>query len=191
MDVERRVGRSSLSGVVVVPSRENPAYGGGLGDERDDFHLCAAPACQRVDVIDFVDELCPSFAQRAFLGSGFSRSRLSFVLLSVAAMRHGGAHAVGVGPIQMNQVLVGLGDVDEHTGEKFERVERLGVAGILSGFGLINKDARFGMIAKAGKVHRSTVQIASESVEPFGVVGIDRGVIVNAEAKVIPTMPPE
>ena len=33
MDVERRVGRSSFSGVVVVPSRENPAYGGGLGGD--------------------------------------------------------------------------------------------------------------------------------------------------------------
>ncbi len=28
-------------------------------------------------------------------------------------------------------------------------------------------------------------------MEPFGVVGIDRRVIVNVETKVIPTMPPE
>ncbi len=30
----------------------------------------------------------------------------------------GGAHAVGVGPIEMNQMFVGLWDVDEHAGEK-------------------------------------------------------------------------
>ncbi len=47
------------------------------------------------------------------------------------------------------------------------------------------------MIAKAGQVHWRSVQVASESMEPFGVAGINRGVIVNVETKVIPTMPPE
>ncbi len=73
MEVERRVGRSSLSRGVVVPVRQNPTDGAGLGDEGDDFHLCAASAGQRVDVIDFVDELRPSFAHRAF-----RRGRLAF-----------------------------------------------------------------------------------------------------------------
>ncbi len=99
--------------------RQNPTDGCGLGDERDDFHVCAALASQRVDVIDFVDELCPSFAHGAF-----GRGRLAFAfsfflfLLGVATMRHGGARAVCIGPIEMDEMLVGLGDVDEHAGEK-------------------------------------------------------------------------
>ena len=47
------------------------------------------------------------------------------------------------------------------------------MVGILSRFGLINKDAGFRMVAKAGKVHRSTVQVASESMETFGVAGVE------------------
>ena len=39
----------------------------------------------------------------------------------------------------MDEMLVGLRDVDEHSGEKFERVDRLGVADIVSGLGLINR----------------------------------------------------
>ncbi len=117
MEVERRVWRSSLSRGVVVLVRENPTYGGGLSDESDDFHLCAASAGQRVDVIDFVDELRPSFAHRAF-----RRARLAFsfslVLHGVATMRHGGARAVCIGPIEMHEMLVGLGDVNEHAGYK-------------------------------------------------------------------------
>ena len=106
-----------MSRGVVVPVRQNPTDGGGLSDESDDFHLGAASAGQRVDVIDFVDELRPSFAHRAF-----RRGRLplpfSLVLLGVATMRHGGARTVGIGPIEMHEMLVGLGDVDEHAGKK-------------------------------------------------------------------------
>ncbi len=102
---------------VVLPLRQNPTDGGGLGNESDDFHLGAALAGQRVDVIDFVDELCPSFAHRAF-GRGRLAFPFSLVLLGVATMRHGGANAIGIGPIEMHEMLVGLGDVDEHAGEK-------------------------------------------------------------------------
>jgi len=42
------------------------------------------------------------------------------------------------------------------------------------------------MKAKAGQVHGRSVQIASESMEPFGVVGIDRRVIVNVETWMAP-----
>ena len=119
MEVERRFGRRPLSRKIVFPVRENPTYRGGLGDESDDFHLGAAAAGQRVDVIDFIDKLRPSFAHRAFRGSRFFLASLVFfVLRGVVTMRHGGANAVGVGPIEMNQVLVGLGDVDEDSGEK-------------------------------------------------------------------------
>ena len=119
MEVERRVGRSSLSRGVVVPVRQNPTDGGGLSDESDDFHLGAASAGQRVDVIDFVDELRPSFAHRAFRRGRFSLPLpFSLILLGVAPMRHGGANAIGIGPIEMHEMLVGLGDVDEHAGKK-------------------------------------------------------------------------
>ena len=170
---------------IVVPVRQNPTDRGGLSDESDDFHLCAASAGQRVDVIDFVDELRPSFAHRAF-----RRARLAFsfslVLHGVATMRHGGARAVCIGPIEMDEMLVGFGDVDEHAGEKLQRIDRLAVVDLLSGFGLINEEAGFGMIAKAGQVHWRSVQVASESMEPFGVVGIDGRVIMNVETRMSP-----
>ncbi len=100
MEVERRVGRSSLWRGVVVPVLQNPADGCGLGDESDDFHLGSAPAGQRVDVIDFVDELRQSFSHRAF-GRGRLAFSFSLVLHGVATMRHGGARAVCIGPIEM------------------------------------------------------------------------------------------
>ena len=67
-------------------------------------------------------------------------------------------------------MLVGLGDVDEHAGEKLQRIDRLAVVDLLSGFWLINEEAGFGMKAKAGQVHGGSVQVASESMETFGVV---------------------
>ena len=62
----------------------------------------------------------------------------------------------------MHEMLVGLRDVDEHAGKKLKRVDRLAVADIMSGFGLINEEAGFGMIAKAGQVHWRPVQVASK-----------------------------
>ena len=82
----------------------------------------------------------------------------------------------------MNQMLVGLWDVDEHSGEKLERVDRLAVVAIVSGFGLINEEPRFRMITKSGQVDWRTVQVASEAMESFGVAGINRGVIMNGES---------
>ncbi len=81
----------------------------------------------------------------------------------------------------MNQMLVGLGDVDEHSGKKLERVDRLAVVDIVACFGLITEEPRFRMITKSGQVDWRAVQVAGEAIEPFGVAGIDRGVIVNAE----------
>ena len=82
----------------------------------------------------------------------------------------------------MNQMLVGLWDVDEHAGEKLERVDRLAVVDIVACFGLINEEPRFRMITKSGQVDWRAVQVASEAMESFGVAGIDRGVIVNGES---------
>ena len=42
------------------------------------------------------------------------------------------------------------------------------------------------MIAKAGQVHWRSVQVTSESMESFGVVGIDRRVIMNVETRMAP-----
>ena len=106
-----------MSRGVVLAVRQNPPDGGGLSDESDDFHLGAASAGQRVDVIDFVDELRPSFAHRAFRRGRFSLL-FSLVLLGVVTMRHGRARAVGIDHIKMHEMLVGLGDVDEHAGYK-------------------------------------------------------------------------
>ncbi len=81
----------------------------------------------------------------------------------------------------MNQMLVGLWDVDEHSGEKLERVDRLAVVDIVAGFGLINEETRLRMITKSGQVDWRAVQVAGEAMKPFGIAGIDRGVIVDAE----------
>ena len=91
----------------------------------------------------------------------------------------------------MNQMSLGLWNVDEHTRDKLKWVDRLAVVDIVSGFGLINKELRFRMITKSRQIHWRALQVASESMESFGVAGINRGVIVNAETKVIPTMHPE
>ncbi len=57
MNVERRLGRSSLLGRVVPRVAQNPPNGGWLSNESDDLHLGAASAGQRIDVVDFEDEL--------------------------------------------------------------------------------------------------------------------------------------
>ena len=111
----------------------------GLDDESENFHLCpTVKASQRVDFVDAVDELCPAFAQSA-LGSrvvGFTVPRgRSGVVPAV-----GCANAVGVGAVEMDQVLVRLGDVDEDAGEKLERVDEGLVVHFLSSLGLVEKE---------------------------------------------------
>ncbi len=130
----------------------------GLSNEGDDLHLFPVlPAGQGIDLVDFVDKLGPLFSQRA------PRRR-------------------SIGATKMNQMLVGLWDVDEHSGEKLERVDRRAVVAIVACFGLINEEPRFRMITKSGQVDWHAVQVASEAMESFGVAGIDRGVIVNGES---------
>ncbi len=81
----------------------------------------------------------------------------------------------------MNQVFFGLWNVYEHARDKLKRVDRLAVVNIVSGFGLINEEPRFRMITKSRQIHWRALQVASEAMESFGVAGINRGVIVNAE----------
>ena len=97
-------------------------------------------------------------------------------------MRCRRTNAVCVGSVKMNQMFFGLWGVDEHPCNKLERVDRLAVVDIVSGFGLVNKESRFLMVAKSRQIHRGALQVASEAMESFGVGGINRGVIVNGES---------
>ena len=98
---------------------------------------------------------------------------------------------VGVGAIEMDEMLVGLRDVDEHAGEELEWVNQGIVIEVVPGSGFIHEQAGGLVETQAGKVDGSAHEIAGELVHAFGVGGIDSGVIVHAEAKVIPTMHPE
>jgi hypothetical protein len=96
-------------------------------------------------------------------------------------------NAIGVGAVEPDEVFVGLRDVDEHARHELEGVHELGIVGVGElGFGLIDDELRFGMIAKPGQVHGRAKQVACETKKSFGVVGIDGGVIMNAEARMAP-----
>ncbi len=86
----------------------------------------------------------------------------------------------------MNQMLFRLRYVDEHARDKLKWVDRLAVVDIVAGLGLINKEPRFRMITKSRQIHWRALQVASEAMEPFGVAGINGGVIVNAETGMLP-----
>jgi hypothetical protein len=82
----------------------------------------------------------------------------------------------------MDQVLVRLGDVDEDSSQELERVETCLLVDVVSGSGLVEDELGVRMVAKSREVHGRAHQVAGELVEPFGVGGIDGGVIVDAEA---------
>ncbi len=82
----------------------------------------------------------------------------------------------------MNQMFLGLWNVDEHAREKLKWVDRLAVVDIVAGFALINKEPRFRMITKSREIHWRALQVASEAMESFGVAAVNRGVIVNGES---------
>ncbi len=50
----------------------------------------------------------------------------------------GGSYAVGVGTVEMDEVLVGLGNVDKHSSQKLEWVERRLVIGVMARVGFID-----------------------------------------------------
>jgi len=56
----------------------------------------------------------------------------------------------------------------------------------MSGLGLVEDELGVWVIAKPGEVDRRAHQIAGESMEPLGVAGIDRRVVMNAEAGMAP-----
>jgi len=86
----------------------------------------------------------------------------------------------------MDQVLFGLGDVDEHASQKLEGVDEGLVIDLLSCFGLVEEELGVSVIAKAGEVHRGPHEVARELVETLGVAGIDGGAVVNAETGIPP-----
>lgn len=80
-----------------------------------------------------------------------------------------------------------MGDVYEYSSQKFEGFHKLDLSiGIVSMLGLIDDEPGFGMMVKSCQVHGRALQITSEPMEAFGVVGIDRGVIVNLEPRMAP-----
>ena len=83
-------------------------------------------------------------------------------------------------------MFVGVGDVDEHSSKKLEGVHELGIVGVVSGFGLVDDELGFWMKVEPGRVHRGAHEIAGEPVNSLGVVGVDGGVIVNAETRITP-----
>jgi hypothetical protein len=82
---------------------EDPFYDFVLGDESEDFHLGTASfADQRVDLVDTVDELSPSFVRSASSGSR------RWLLLVTNGVMVASSHAIGVGAIKMDEMLAGL-----------------------------------------------------------------------------------
>ena len=108
-----------------------------LGDESEDFHLATAlVAGQRVDLVDAVDELGPSFVGVASCRSGFGAVVGTPLLSEVLS------DAIGVGAVEKDHMLVGLGDVDEDSGEKLERVGQSVIVELVSWLGLIDEQSR-------------------------------------------------
>ena len=107
-------------------------------------------------------------------------------LIGCVAEREGGADAVGVGAIEMDEVLVGLRDVDEHAREELEWVEKGIVVDVVPGSVFIHEQAGGLVESQPRQVDGSAHEIAGELVHAFGVGGIDSGVIVHAEAGMSP-----
>lgn len=152
----------------------------GLGDEGKDLHLGpAAKTGQRVDLVDTVDELRPTFSQSASGRGRLDAASPAFGRVVLKLSRR--TQAVGIGPVEMDEMLSGLGDMDEHSCHELQGVKERLVIDFVAGFWLVEEKLGLWVKAKPGQVHRGTHEIAGEPVKPLGVVGIDGGVIVNAE----------
>ena len=110
----------------------------GLGDEGQDLHLGpAAKTGQRVDLVDTVDELRPTLSQ-----SGSERGRLDFAsppFGRVVSKRSRRTQAVGIGPVEMDEMLSSLGDMDEHSSQELQGVEKRLVIDLVAGFWLVEE----------------------------------------------------
>lgn len=92
----------------------------GVDDECENFHPCPAPgANQRIDLVDTVDELGPSSAQR----TAGCRLVDFTVRQGVVLCSAGRTNPVGVDAVETDQVFFRLGDMDEDTGQELEWVD--------------------------------------------------------------------
>ena len=176
----RSSGASSLVEVV-----EDFANDFGVDDEGENFHPCPAPgAIQRIELVDTVDELGPSSAQRTAgcrLVDFTVRPGQSVVLRSA-----GRTNPVGVDAVETDQVFFRLGDMDEDTGKELEGVDEGLVVEVLRSLGLVDEKLGVRVIAEAGEVHRGSHQVAGELVEALGIAGVDGGPVMNAETRIPP-----
>lgn len=95
----------------------------GLGDERNDAHFAAAVfANQRVGFEHTADEVGPSSAK------GFALCGVELVVAGCESFFSGMFCSSGVVAVVQDGMLIGLGNVDEHSGEELERVEEPGLS---------------------------------------------------------------
>ena len=102
---------------------------------------------QRVHFVDTVNELSPSLAQSGSWRRSFIRLFLVFRGVVVSELLR--TNAIGVGSVESDEMFMGFGNVYEHTSKELERVQGLVNVGVVAGFGLIDDELGFGMIAKA------------------------------------------
>ena len=135
----------------------------GLGDERNDAHFSAAVfANQRVGFEHTADPVGPSSAK------GFTLGGVELAVVSCGSILSGMfCSSSGVVPVVQDRVLVGLGNVDEHTGEEFERVEELGLG--VFGFGLIEDIVALFVVVESLEGDGAPNDIATESFESLGI----------------------
>ena len=88
----------------------------------------------------------------------------------------------------MDQVLVGLGDVDEDSGEKLDGVGQSVIVELVSGLGLVDEQPGVGVESQSGQVDGRAHEIAGELVQSLGVGGVNGRSIVNRETRVSPRM---
>ena len=96
---------------------EDPSSDFVVGDESGNFHVgTASVADQRVDFVDSVNELSPSFVRGTSNGRG---SRFDFALLFAGnGLSVDSPHTIGVGTIKMDEMLVGLWDMNENSSQE-------------------------------------------------------------------------
>jgi hypothetical protein len=81
-------------------------------------------------------------------------------------------------------MLVRLGDVDEHAGDKLERVEELGFS--IFGSGLIEDEFAFCVVVKSLKRDGASNDVSAEGFESLGIGGIEVEIIIDAKAALAP-----
>ncbi len=76
--------------------------------------------------------------------------------------------------------------MDKHAGQKLKRVSDGLIVELLRSLRLVEQELGVRVVAKAGEVHRRPDPIAGELVQTLGVLGIDRGSVVNAKPRIPP-----